>query len=83
MESMSKLSIRVKKVRLLSWYEFRKMAGSVIKMREFVLLLTQNRPIKTQHGEVIGLILSKFMDILIEYCIDLEILFILLVLSKI
>ena len=83
MESMSKLSIRVKKVRLLSWYEFRKMAGSVIKMREFVLLLTQNRPIKTQHGEVIGLILSRFMDILIEYCIDLEILFILLVLSKI
>jgi len=83
MESMSKLSIRVKKVRLLSWYEFRKMAGSVIKMREFVLLLTQNRPIKTQHGEVIGLILSRFMDILIEYCIDLEILFILLVLYKI
>ena len=83
MESMSKLSIRVKKVRLLSWYEFRKMAGSVIKMREFVLLLTQNRPIKTQHGEVIGLILSRFMDILIEYSIDLEILFILLVLSKI
>lgn len=83
MESMSKLSIRVRKVRLLSWYEFRKMAGSVIKMREFVLLLTQNRPIKTQHGEVIGLILSRFMDILIEYCIDLEILFILLVLYKI
>lgn len=83
MESMSKLSIRVKKVRLLSWYEFRKMAGSVIKMREFVLLLTQNRPIKTQHGEVIGLILSRFMDILIEYSIDLEILFILLVLCKI
>ncbi len=83
MESMSKLSIRVKKVRLLSWYEFRKMAGSVIKMREFVLLLTQNRPIKTQHGEVIGLILSRFMDILIECCIDLEILFILLVLYKI
>lgn len=83
MESMSKLSIRVKKVRLLSWYEFRKMAGSVIKMREFVLLLTQNRPIKTQHGEVIGLILSRFMDILIEYCIDLEILYILLVLYKI
>lgn len=83
MESMSKLSIRVKKVRLLSWYEFRKMAGSVIKMREFVLLLTQNRPIKTQYGEVIGLILSRFMDILIEYCIDLEILFILLVLYKI
>ena len=80
---MSKLSIRVKKVRLLSWYEFRKMAGSVIKMREFVLLLTQNRPIKTQHGEVIGLILSRFMDILIEYSIDLEILFILLVLCKI
>ena len=80
---MSKLSIRVKKVRLLSWYEFRKMAGSVIKMREFVLLLTQNRPIKTQHGEVIGLILSRFMDILIECCIDLEILFILLVLYKI
>ena len=83
MESMSKLSIRVKKVRLLSWYEFRKMAGSVIKMREFVLLLTQNRPIKTQHGEVIGLILSRFMDILIECCIDLEILFILPVLYKI
>ena len=83
MESMSKLSIRVKKVRLLSWYEFRKMAGSVIKMREFVLLLTQNRPIKILHGEVIDLILSRFMDILIEYCIDLEILFILLVLSKI
>ena len=83
MESMSKLSIRARKVRLLSWYEFRKMAGSVIKMREFVLLLTQNRPIKTQHGEVIGLILSRFMDILIEYCIDLEILFILLVLYKI
>ena len=83
MESISKLSIRVKKVRLLSWYEFRKMAGSVIKMREFVLLLTQNRPIKTQHGEVIGLILSRFMDILIECCIDLEILFILLVLYKI
>jgi len=83
MESMSKLSIRVKKVRLLSWYEFRKMAGSVIKMREFVLLLTQNRPIKILHGEVIDLILSKFMDILIECCIDLEILFILLVLSKI
>lgn len=83
MESMSKLSIRMKKVRLLSWYEFRKMAGSVIKMREFVLLLTQNRPIKTQHGEVIGLILSRFMDILIEYCIDLEILFISLVLYKI
>lgn len=83
MESMSKLSIRVKKVRLLSWYEFRKMAGSVIKMREFVLLLTQNRPIKILHGEVIDLILSRFMDILIEYCIDLEILFILLVLYKI
>jgi len=83
MESMSKLSIRVKKVRLLSWYEFRKMAGSVIKMREFVLLLTQNRPIKILHGEVIGLILLRFMDILIECCIDLEILFILLVLSKI
>lgn len=83
MESMSKLSIRVKKVRLLSWYEFRKMAGSVIKMREFVLLLTQNRPIKILHGEVIDLILSKFMDTLIECCIDLEILFILLVLSKI
>ncbi len=83
MESMSKLSIRVKKVRLLSWYEFRKMAGSVIKMREFVLLLTQNRPIKTLHGEVIDLILSRFMDILIEYCIDLEILFILPVLYKI
>lgn len=83
MESMSKLSIRVKKVRLLSWYEFRKMAGSVIKMQEFVLLLTQNRPIKILHGEVIDLILSRFMDILIEYCIDLEILFILLVLSKI
>ena len=83
MESMSKLSIRVKKVRLLSWYEFRKMAGSVIKMREFVLLLTQNRPIKTLHGEVIGLILLRFMDILIECCIDLEILFILPVLSKI
>ena len=78
MESMSKLSIRVKKVRLLSWYEFRKMAGSVIKMREFVLLL-----IKTLHGEVIGLILSRFMDILIECSIDLEILFILLVLYKI
>lgn len=83
MESMSKLSIRVKKVRLLSWYEFRKMAGSVIKMREFVLLLTQNRPIKTLHGEVIDLILSRFMDILIGCCIDLEILFILPVLSKI
>jgi len=83
MESMSKLSIRVKKVRLLSWYEFRKMAGSVIKMREFVLLLTQNRPIKILHGEVIDLILSRFMDILIEYCIDLEILYILLVLYKI
>lgn len=83
MESMSKLSIRVKKVRLLSWYEFRKMAGSVIKMREFVLLLTQNRPIKILHGEVIDLILSKFMDILIEYCIDLEILCTLLVLYKI
>lgn len=83
MESMSKLSIRVKKVRLLSWYEFRKMAGSVIKMREFVLLLTQNRPIKILHGEVIGSILSRFMDILIEYCIDLEILCTLLVLSKI
>lgn len=83
MESMSKLSIRVKKVRLLSWSEFRKMAGSVIKMREFVLLLTQNRPIKIQHGEVIGLILSRFMDILIEYCIDLEILCILPVLYKI
>ena len=83
MESMSKLSTRVKKVRLLSWYEFRKMAGLVIKMREFVLLLTQNRPIKILHGEVIGLILSRFMDILIECCIDLEILFILLVLSKI
>ena len=80
---MSKLSIRVKKVRLLSWYEFRKMAGSVIKMREFVLLLTQNRPIKILHGEVIDLILSRFMDILIEYCIDLEILYILLVLYKI
>ena len=80
---MSKLSIRVKKVRLLSWYEFRKMAGSVIKMREFVLLLTQNRPIKILHGEVIDLILSSFMDILIEYCIDLEILFILPVLYKI
>ena len=83
MGSMSKLSIRVKKVRLLSWPEFRKMAGSVIKMREFVLLLTQNRPIKILHGEVIGLILSRFMDILIEYCIDLEILCILLVLYKI
>jgi len=83
MESMSKLSIRVKKVRLLSWCEFRKMAGSVIKMREFVLLLTQNRPIKILHGEVIDLILSRFMDILIEYCIDLEILYILLVLYKI
>ena len=83
MESMSKLSIRVKKVRLLSWYEFRKMAGSVIKMREFVLLLTQNRPIKILHGEVIDLILSRFMDILIEYCIDLEILCTLPVLSKI
>ena len=83
MESMSRLSIRVRKVRLLSWYEFRKMAGSVIKMREFVLLLTQNRPIKILHGEVIGLILSRFMDILIECCIDLEILFILPVLSKI
>lgn len=83
MESMSKLSIRVKKVRLLSWYEFRKMAGSVIKMREFVLLLTQNRPIKTLHGEVIDSILSRFMDILIECCIDLEILFILPVLFKI
>ena len=83
MESMSKLTIRVKKVRLLSWYEFRKMAGSVIKMREFVLLLTQNRPIKTLHGEVIDSILSRFMDILIECCIDLEILFILLVLYKI
>ena len=83
MESMSKLSIRARKVRLLSWYEFRKMAGSVIKMREFVLLLTQNRPIKILHGEVIGLILLRFMDILIEYCIDLEILFILLVLYKI
>ena len=80
---MSKLSIRVKKVRLLSWCEFRKMAGSVIKMREFVLLLTQNRPIKILHGEVIDLILSRFMDILIEYCIDLEILYILLVLYKI
>ena len=83
MESMSKLSIRVKKVRLLSWYEFRKIAGSVIKMREFVLLLTQNRPIKTLHGEVIDSILSRFMDILIECCIDLEILFILPVLYKI
>ena len=83
MESMSKLSIRVKKVRLLSWYEFRKMAGSVIKMREFVLLLTQNRPIKTLHGEVIDSILSRFMDILIECCIDLEILFMLPVLFKI
>ena len=83
MESMSKLSIRVKKVRLLSWYEFSEMAGSVIKMREFVLLLTQNRPIKILHEEVIGLILSRFMDILIECCIDLEILFILPVLSKI
>ena len=83
MESMSKLSIRVKKVRLLSWYEFRKMAGSVIKMREFVLLLTQNRPIKILHEEVIGLILSRFMDILIECCIDLEILSILPVLYKI
>ena len=83
MGSMSKLSIRVKKVRLLSWYEFRKMAGSVIKLREFVLLLTRNRPIKILHGDVIGLILSRFMDILIEYCIDLEILCILLVLSKI
>jgi len=83
MESMSKLSIRVKKVRLLSWYEFRKMAGSVIKMREFVLLLIRNRPIKILHGEVIDLILSRFMDILIEYCIDLEILFILPVLFKI
>lgn len=83
MESMSKLSIRVKKVRLLSWYEFRKMAGSVIKMREFVLLLTQNRPIKILHGEVIGLILLRFMDILIECCIDLEILSILPVLYKI
>ena len=83
MESMSKLTIRVKKVRLLSWYEFRKMAGSVIKMREFVLLLTQNRPIKTLHGEVIDSILSRFMDILIECCIDLEILFILPVLFKI
>ena len=83
MESMSKLSIRVRKVRLLSWYEFRKMAGSVIKMREFVLLLTQNRPIKTLHGEVIDSILSRFMDILIECCIDLEILFILPVLFKI
>ena len=80
---MSMLSIRVKKVRLLSWCEFRKMAGSVIKMREFVLLLTQNRPIKILHGEVIDLILSRFMDILIEYCIDLEILYILLVLYKI
>ena len=83
MESMSKLSIRVKKVRLLSWCEFRKMAGSVIKMREFVLLLTQNRPIKILHGEVIGLILLRFMDILIECCIDLEILSILPVLYKI
>lgn len=83
MESMSKLSIRVKKVRLLSWYEFSEMAGSVIKMREFVLLLTQNRPIKILHEEVIGLILSRFMDILIECCIDLEILSILPVLYKI
>ena len=80
---MSKLSIRVKKVRLLSWYEFSEMAGSVIKMREFVLLLTQNRPIKILHEEVIGLILSRFMDILIECCIDLEILSILPVLYKI